>query len=126
MAISIHERMNEADNREVGAGSVADRGSATISVPAEDLAGKVQAAHSIRARGKLHAARWHLENVCSARCIEHVWPLKEARKRLAVLAVTNKTEAGVRRNFVRGAAHVAAQAAKREILRVLSHKNVTR
>jgi hypothetical protein len=58
--------MNEADNREARAGSVANWGPATISVPAEDLAGEVQAAHSVRARGKLHAARWHMEDVCSA------------------------------------------------------------
>ena len=51
MAISIvaHERMNEADNREARAGSVADRGPATISVAAEDLAGEAQAALSVGA-----------------------------------------------------------------------------
>jgi hypothetical protein len=52
----IHERMNEADNRESGAGSVRHWGPATISVPAEDPAGEVEAAHGIRARGQLHAA----------------------------------------------------------------------
>jgi hypothetical protein len=42
-AISIvaHERMNEADNREARAGSVADWGPATISVPAKDFAGEM-------------------------------------------------------------------------------------
>jgi hypothetical protein len=122
VSIVAHERMNDADNREAWAGSVADRGPATISVPAEDLAGEVQAAHSVRAGGKLHTARWHVEDVCSTRFIEHVWPLEEARERLTVLAVADETEAGVRRNFVRDAAHVAASAAKQEILRALSHK----
>ena len=114
--------MNEADNREARAGSIADRGSATISVPAEDLAGEAQAAHSVRARCKPHAARWHLEDVCPGRCVEHVRPLEEARERLAVLAVAEEAEAGVRRNFARDAAHAAAPAAKREVLRVQTHK----
>jgi hypothetical protein len=111
-----HERMNEADNRKARAGSVVDWGPATISVPAEDLDGEVQAAHGVCARGKLHAACWHMEYICSARCIEHIWPFEEARKCLAVLAVADETEARVRSNFVCNAAHVAAPAAKREIL----------
>jgi hypothetical protein len=82
----------------------------------------VQAAHGIRARGKFHAARWHMEDICSARCIEHVPPIEEARKRLAVLAVADEAEAGVRPNFVRDAAHMSAPAAKRELLCVLRHK----
>lgn len=45
----------------------------------------------------------------------------EARKRLAVLAIADETKAGARRNFVCDAAHVAAPAAKREILRVQSY-----
>jgi hypothetical protein len=49
--------MNEAHNREARAGSVADRAPTTIRVPAEDLAGEAQAAQSVRARGKLYAAR---------------------------------------------------------------------
>jgi hypothetical protein len=122
VSIVAHERMNDADNWEPWAGSVADRGPATTSVPAEYLAGEVQAAHSVRARDKLHAARWHVEDVCSTRSIEHVWPLEEARECLAVPAVADETEAGVRRNFIRDAAHVAASAAKREILRALSEK----
>jgi hypothetical protein len=78
-------------------------------------------AHSVRARGKPHAARWHLENVCSAGCIERIRPLKESRERLAVLAVADEAEAGVRRNFARDATHAAASAAKRE---VPSHVNL--
>src|SRR5262245_34342845 len=113
--------MNEADNRETRAGSVADWGPATIGVPAEDSAGEVQAAHGIRARGQLHAARWHVDDFCPACCIEDIRPFQEARKRLAVLAVADETEAGVRRNFHRYAAHVAAPAAKREIRSVPSH-----
>jgi hypothetical protein len=108
--------MNEADNREARAGSVADRSPATISVPAEDLAGEAQAAHSVRARGKLHAARWHLKDVCSARCVEHVRPREEARERLAVLAVADEAEAGGRRNFACDAAHAAAPAGEQDVL----------
>jgi hypothetical protein len=87
-----------------------------ISVPAEDLAGEAQAAHSVRARCKPHAAGWHLEDVCPGRCVEHVRPLEEARERLAVLAVADEAKAGVRRNFARDTAHAAAPAAKREVL----------
>jgi hypothetical protein len=108
--------MNEADNRETRPGSVGDWRPATLSVPAEDPAGEVQAAHGLGAGGKLHAARRHMEDIRSARSIEHVRPLEKARKRLAVPAVADETEAGIWRNFVGDAAYVAAQAAKREIL----------
>jgi hypothetical protein len=74
ISIVVYERMNEADNWEARAGSVADRGPATISVPAEDLTGEAQAAHSVRARGKLHAACWHVQYIRSTRRIEHVRP----------------------------------------------------
>jgi hypothetical protein len=57
-----------------------------------------------------------MEDVRSARCIEHVRPIKEARERVAVLAVADETKAGMRRDTVRDAAHVAAPAAKLEIL----------
>src|SRR5262249_14601299 len=110
------ERMNEADNRKARAGSIADRGSATISVPAEHLVGEAQAAHSVHARSKLHATRWHLEDLCSARRVEHVRPLEEARERLAVLAVADEAEAGVRRYFAGDAAHAATPAAQREVM----------
>ena len=63
-------------------------------------------------KAKLHAAGWHLEDVCPGRCVEHVRPLEEARERLAVLAVADEAKAGVRRNFARDAAHAAAPAAK--------------
>jgi len=115
ISIVVHERMNDADNREARAGSIGDRGPATVGIPAEDLAGEVQAAHRVRARGKLHTARWHMEDVRSARRIEHVWPFEEARKRLAISAVADKAEAGIRCNIVCDAAHVATPAAKREI-----------
>jgi hypothetical protein len=114
--------MNEADDREARASRVADRGPAAIRGPAEDLAGELEAAHSVRAGGQLHAARRHLEDVCSARGVEHVRPLEEARERLAVPAVAHETEAGVGRNVVRDAAHAAAAAAKREGYRVQSHE----
>jgi hypothetical protein len=122
VGIMAHESMNEAHDREARAGSVGDRSPAAIGVPAEDLAGEMQAAHGIRASGKLHAARWHMEDVCPARCIEHVPPIENVRKRLAVLAVADETKAAVRRNFVRDAAHVSAPAAKRELLCGLRHK----
>src|SRR6516162_4963924 len=108
--------MNEADNRKARAGSVADRGPATISVPAEDLVGEAQAAQSVHARSKLHATCWHLEDLCSARCVEHVRPLEEARERLAVLAVADEAEDGVRRNFARDTAHAATPAAQRKVM----------
>ncbi len=110
-----HERMNQTDNWEARANSVANRGPATIGVPAEDLAGEAQAAHSVRAPGKLHAAGWHLENVCSARYVEHVRPLEEARERLTVLAVADEAEASGRRNLARQSAYAAAPAPKREV-----------
>jgi hypothetical protein len=100
MAVSLvaHERMYEADNRKARPGSIAKRGPATIGIPAEDFAGETQATHRVRASGKLHATRWHLENVCSACCVEHVRPLEEARERLAILAIANEAEASGRRN----------------------------
>ena len=104
------------------AGSVRHWGPATISVPAEDPGGEVEAAQGIRARSNLHAARWHMEDICSACCIEHIRPLQEARERLAVLAVADEAEAGVRRNLLRHAAHVTAPATKQKILSVRSHK----
>jgi len=78
MGIMVHERMDDADDRETRAGRVTDRGLATIGVPAEDLIGEHQAAHGVRACGQFHAAGGHLEDVCSACCIEHV---RTARKR---------------------------------------------
>jgi hypothetical protein len=36
MTINTHERMDEADDREIGASGVGDRSPATIGVPAED------------------------------------------------------------------------------------------
>src|SRR6516225_4274535 len=116
VSLVADERMNEAYNRKARAGSVADRGPATISVPAKDLVGEAQAAHRVHARGKLHATHWHLEDLGSVCCVEHVGPLEEARERLAVLAVADEAEAGVRRNFARDAAHAAALAAKREVI----------
>jgi hypothetical protein len=114
--------MNEADNRETRASSVADRGPATIRVPTDDPAGEAQAAHSVRARDKLYAARWHLEDVFSAGCVEHVLPVEEARERLAVPAAADEAEAGVRRNLARDAAHAAAPATKGEVFGGQSHR----
>src|SRR5207244_3557762 len=96
-------------------------GAAAIGVPAEDLAGEAQATHRVRAGGQRHAARWHLEDVRGACCVEHVRPLEEARESLAVLAVADEAEAGRRGNVARDALHTAAPAAKREILRGRTH-----
>jgi len=117
-----HEGMYEADNGEARTSSIADRCPATIRVPAEDLAGDVQAANSVCACGELHAARWHLEDVCSAGSVEHIRALEETRERLAILTIADKAETGVRRNFVRDATHMAAPATKREVLEGLHHK----
>src|SRR5262245_44630356 len=68
-SLMIHERVNQADNGEARARRVADRRPATLGVPAEDPAGEAQATHGIRTRGKPHAAGWHLEYVCAARCV---------------------------------------------------------
>ena len=115
--------MNEADNRETRAGRIADRSPATIRVPAEDPAGEMQASHRVGAGGQFQAAGWHLEDVRSARRIEHVRPFEEARERLAIPAVANKAEASMRHDFVGDAAHVTAPAAKREFLGGLSHES---
>ena len=114
--------MDEADNGEARARGVADRSLATFRVPAENLAGDMQAANSVCARGKFHAACWHLEDIRATRCIEHVRPLKKVRERLAIPAVTNKTKAGMRRNLIGDPAHVAAPASKRKIPGGLLHK----
>src|SRR5262249_15077486 len=63
-----HERMNHGDDREARAGGgVANRGPATIGVPAEDaLVGEAQAPNGVRTHGEFHAPGRHLEDVCSA------------------------------------------------------------
>ena len=118
MAVSpvAHERMDEPDNRKARPRrSITNRGPATIGVPAENLAGETQASYRVRASGKLHATRWHLENVCSSCRVEHVRPFQEARERLAILAIANEAEASGRCNHARDAVHVAAPAPKREV-----------
>jgi hypothetical protein len=122
VSIKAHERMNEADNREARTGRVADWGAATISIPTEDPAGEMQAAYRVRACCKLHAARRHMENIRAACCIEHVRSFEETRKGLAVPAVADETEAGIRRNLICDAAHMAAPAAKRDSIWVLNHR----
>jgi hypothetical protein len=101
MAITIetHERIRPTTGKR-GPAVLPIWGPATISVAAEDVAGEVQAAHSIRARGKLHAARWHMEDGRSASYIE------------------DETDTDAGRNFVRDAVRVAAPASKQENLRV--------
>ena len=108
--------MNHADDREVRAGGgVGNRGPATIRVPAQNLVGKAQAPHGVRARCQPHAPWRHLEDVRSTGRVEHVRPLEETRERLAVLAVADEAEAGGRGNITRYAAHTAAPAPKREV-----------
>jgi hypothetical protein len=113
--LKAHERMKHSHKREARASCVADRGPATIGVPAEDLAGQLQATHSVRARGKSHTARWHLEYVRSACCVEHVRPIEETRERLTVLTVADEAKAGGRHNLAGSAAHLAAPAPKWEV-----------
>jgi hypothetical protein len=93
-----------------GPGRVANWSPATISVPA----GEAQAT-----RSELRAARWHMEDVCSASYIEHVRALQDVRQ---CLAVADETQAAVGRHFVRDAVHVATPAPKQQNLRVASHK----
>lgn|SRR3974390_101402 len=54
--------------------------------------------------------------------VEHVRPFEEARERLAVMAVTDKTQTPVWRNLVCDAAHMAARAAKRKVPGCTGHK----
>src|SRR5262249_19612527 len=97
---------------------------ATVRIPTIDsLACEPQAPHSVRARGELHAPWRHLEDVRAAGCVEDVRPLKEARERLAILAVAEDAESGGGRNSARDAAHVAAPAAKREVQGQRCHVN---
>src|SRR5262245_47121317 len=125
MAVSIvaHERMYEPDNRKARPRrSIANRGPATIGVPAEDLTGKPHATHRVRASGKLHATRWHLENVCSSCRVQHIRPFEKACERLTILAIANEAESSGRPYRVRDALHVAAPAPKRE---VYEHASIT-
>src|SRR5262245_26729863 len=119
MAVNLgaHERMYEADKRKARPGGIANRRAATIGVPTEDLAGETRATHRVCASSKLHATRWHLENVCSVCCIEHFRPVEKARERLVILAIANQAEAIERRYLPRNAVHVAAPAPKREVYR---------
>src|SRR5262249_12996500 len=97
-----HERMYEADNRKAWpCCGIANWCATTIGVPAQDLAGEPDATHRTCASAKLHATRWHLEDVCSACRVEHVRPFEEARERLAICAIANKAEASGRRNLAR-------------------------
>jgi len=108
--------MNERDNREARAGGgVSDRSAATISVPAQDFAGKAHATQSLESSGERHLNRRHLENVRATGSVENVRSFEEARKCLAVLAVADEAETAGRRNFARNAVHMVAPASKREI-----------
>jgi len=116
--------VDEADNREARASSgITDRSPTTIGVLAEDFAGETQAAHSVRARDKLHAAGRHLENICTTRRVEHIRTFQKPRERLAIPAVADEAEPSGRRNLARNAAHAGAAAPKREIQRHGYHIN---
>src|SRR5262249_24404767 len=113
---AIHDRMNERDYRKARVGGgVSDRGAATISVPAQDFAGKAQAAQSLEDRSERHLTQRNLENVRAAGSVENVRSFEEARKRLAVLAVADEAEADGRRNRAGDAARTAATASQRDI-----------
>jgi hypothetical protein len=62
-----------------------------------------------------------MEDIGPAGLIEHIGPSEEAGKRLAIPAVADETEAGVRRDIVCDAAHMAASATKPEMDLVLVH-----
>jgi len=97
--------MNQREHREARVdGRVADRGPATIGVPADDLAGEAYAAQGLRTRGEPHPGRRHLEDVGAAGGVEHIRPREEARERLAVLAVAEESKARGRRDLTRDAA----------------------
>jgi hypothetical protein len=66
-----------------------------------------------------------VEDIGPASLIEHIRPSKEARERLAIPAVADETEAGVRRDIVCDAPHMAASATKREMSLVLCHGSAT-
>jgi len=77
--LMIHETVNQSDRRDARAGGVADRGPATVAVPAVDSpVAEAQTSHGVHARGELHAPRRHLEDVRAAGCVQHVRPLEEA------------------------------------------------
>jgi len=127
VATMDHERMNHGDDREARTGGgVADRGPATIGVPAQDpLVGQAQAPHGLRTRGEFHAPGRHLENVRSAGGVEHVWPLQEMRECLAVLTIADEAKAAGRRDVARNATHAAAPTPKRDVQRQARHVNAS-
>jgi len=122
-----HKRMNHGDDWEARAGrGVADRGPATIGVPAQDaLLEEAQAPHGVRTRGEFHAPGRHLKDVRSAGGVEYVWTLKETRERLAILTVADEAEAARRRDLGRNAAHAATPASKREVQRQACQLNAS-
>src|SRR5262249_62381031 len=65
--LMVHETMNQREHRKARVdGRVADRGPATIGVPADDLAGEAYAAQGLRTRGEPHPGRRHLEDAGAA------------------------------------------------------------
>src|SRR5262249_56215466 len=88
---------------------------ATISGPAQDLAGKAQAGQGVGTCRERHPTRRQLEYVGAAGSVENVRPFEETRKRLAVLAVADEAEAGGRRNRAGEAAHTTTTASQRDI-----------
>jgi hypothetical protein len=62
-----------------------------------------------------------MEDIGSARAIEHVRPLEKAREHLAVLAIADETKAGIRCDVVCGPADMAAPAGKGDCLRDAHH-----
>ena len=58
-----------------------------------------------------------MEDVRSARGVEHVRPIEKTRERLAILAVANEAEAAGWGDVACDAAHAAAPAPKRKVQR---------
>src|SRR5215467_7474603 len=122
----VHETVDQSDQGDARARGVADRGPATIGVPAVDSpVAEAQASHGVHARGELHAPRRHVEDVRTAGGVEHVRPLEEAGERLAVLAIADEAQAAHWRDVARNAAHAATPAPEREVQGRASHVNAS-
>ena len=123
----IHKRMDKADEREAWSDGIADGGAATIGIPVKDAMGReAHATHRISTDSKLDAADWHLEDVCSARFVEHVRSFQKTRERLTILAVADKAQACGWPHHASDTAHVTTSTAQRNLRghkRGIDHKH---
>ena len=123
----IHKRMDKTDERKAWADGIADRGAATIGIPAKDAVGReAHATHCVSTGSELYAANWHLEDVCSARFVEHVRSFQKTRERLAILAVADQAQACGWPRYASDSAHVTTSTAQRNLRghkRGIDHKH---